>query len=409
MARTITIGKGTPEERTITATGERDPRGFEKFRGPGGEILTQQGDQFIVGRARQIGATPQQATPAQGADPIANIHADPASTVGQKFAANIFTLLNRLKENQAQFRTDVREREAGLRGKEADIISEETPEDLRDFSPAQQRAIRTAGVGAEIGPEAASLQRQSALSEELFIAGAQVLAQAQQLGETMFPDVIDPKSIKSFVSLVENGQLSVNQIPAEFLPDVMAQLDPSKIDISEADKLDLEKTRAQIQLLKAQTGKARRGPIGDTATIKREQLTQLADIILGQQRAESEDGFTNPNDYRELQNAFIDTLGSGGKTLFRQRFPIEQFIAPANRVGDLRATADPAGKTVIREQSFVDIVDTIEANIEKDPVRLFAELQRKFGVELTDSEIKSSMKAAGMDISGLSFPFQLIQ
>ena len=109
MARTITIGKGTPEERTITATGERDPRGFETFRGPGGEKLTKQGSQFIVGRARQIDAT-QQVSPTQGSDPIANIHADPASTPPQKFAANIFTLFNRLKENQTKFRNDVRER-----------------------------------------------------------------------------------------------------------------------------------------------------------------------------------------------------------------------------------------------------------------------------------------------------------
>ncbi len=263
MARTITIGKGTENERAITSTGEKDPRGFETFRGPGGEKLTKQGDKFIVGRARQITPqTTQAASSVQGTDPIANVFSDPSSTVKQKFAANITTLLTRMQENQATFRTDVRERGSDLRGQQADIISEPTPEDLRDLSPDQQRAIRNAQVGAKIDPEVNALQRQSAFQEELFKAGAQVLDQAVKLGEDLFPETLDPKAVANFASLVERGQISMADVPASFAPSVIAAINPDNFQMSETDKLQLEKLKAGIDLTRAQTAKALRGPVG---------------------------------------------------------------------------------------------------------------------------------------------------
>ena len=237
---TITIGKGTAGERTITSTGEKDPRGFETFRGPGGEILTQQQGRFIIGRPAQ----PAVAAPVS-TDPIAGIFSDPASTPKQKFAANLFTLLNRKQEAQAEFRTDVRERQAGLRTQAADIVSEPTPEDLRRFDPAVAETERAGKVSA-LGPESRFVERQAAFADELFIAATQALEQARLLSEDIFPDVPDPAAVANLVKLVESGQMKIGEVPAEFASAVLAGVNPDNIQISERDKLELEQMRVDI-------------------------------------------------------------------------------------------------------------------------------------------------------------------
>lgn len=96
-----------------------------------------------------------------------------------------------------------------------------------------------------------------------------------------------------------------------------------------------------------------RGPVqprGPQPTVTERLLLNQANLIssttnkLDQERATSGDGYANPNSYREAKRNFI---ASGGTTTdFYESFPVEVYISPGNRKGDLVVPESKSGSGV---------------------------------------------------------------
>lgn len=91
-------------------------------------------------------------------------------------------------------------------------------------------------------------------------------------------------------------------------------------------------------------------PRGPQPTVTERLLLNQSNIIstttnkLDQERATSGDGYANPNSYREAKRNFI--ASGGTNTDFYESFPIEVYISPGNRKGDLAVLESNSGSGV---------------------------------------------------------------
>jgi len=97
-----------------------------------------------------------------------------------------------------------------------------------------------------------------------------------------------------------------------------------------------EKQQAELRQRYASGGGG--GTVTERLLVKQETAISKSRKDLSQERATSKDGYANPNTYRDLKASYISAGGSSAD--FFQAVPIEEFISPANRKGDLAQKGD---------------------------------------------------------------------
>ena len=81
-------------------------------------------------------------------------------------------------------------------------------------------------------------------------------------------------------------------------------------------------------------------------------VIQSAATSLDNERSTSQDGYSNPDTYRKAKQQYIAAGGTAAN--FFQSFPVETYIAPENRKGDLSGAtsqAEPGKAQLTGEQT----------------------------------------------------------
>lgn len=158
----------------------------------------------------------------------------------------------------------------------------------------------------------------------------------------------DP-NFKNNVTTIEPG----SEMERQFVIDLANKYPDAPIDILNDDVATARSRINGSRIYQEQVRPPSSGGGGNSKETLISQLLVSAKSNLDTQRAESGDGYANPNTYRENKTAYVSAGGT--PTDFFQMFPPEVYIAPSNRKGDLDVYKNTAEDPLVQafQQQFL--------------------------------------------------------